>query len=205
MAQLRTLSSIIFRWGVEPLLSRIIPAIPSSVGGGGSKSTVKVIDLTTVPEDYKHLSSTITTLLRMVLPSGPSGSFSNTHITADLVDKHLADLIKPCIVLGWLPKSLSSESVVPLDVVRPLIVHVLSKWVDAPIQTSLRDADTSVKYTSISICHCTQQRSLWPLSYLCQEGMWIPLKPANLASGRGTRFVYCSFQRRRSFRKYCSS
>ncbi len=88
---------------------------------------MKMIDLTTVPEDYTRLSAAVTALLHMLLPKGPSGPFSNTPITADLVDKHLADLLKPCVVLGWLPKSLSNESIISMDDVRPMIVRVISK------------------------------------------------------------------------------
>lgn len=124
MTQLRTLSSIVFKWAVEPLLSRVMSAIPTITPAERHGMGVKIIDLTTVPEDYKHLSSVLTTLLSLILPQGLKASLAHTPIAADLVDKHLSDLLKPCIVLGWLPKSLASESVTPLDVVRSLVVHI---------------------------------------------------------------------------------
>lgn len=126
LAQLRTLLSLVFKWAVEPLLSRIVASIPSVAPGGRRRTEVNIIDLTTVPEDYKLLSSILHRICRMILPLGVHGPPSATHITSALLDRHLADLVRPCMVLGWLPKSLSSESVLPLDDIRPVVVHLIN-------------------------------------------------------------------------------
>src|ERR1700729_2723542 len=61
LAQLRTLLSIAFKWGVEPLL-----VLVASTWSSKPSLTVppgpKVIDLTTTPEDYRRLSSLLVRL-----------------------------------------------------------------------------------------------------------------------------------------------
>ena len=126
LAQLRTLLSLVFKWAIEPLLARVSASIPSIVPGGRRRTEVNIIDLTSVPEDYQLLSSILSRITRMVLPSGIRGPLNATHITSAIIDRHLADLLKSCLVLGWLPKSLSSESVLPLDDLRPILMHLIN-------------------------------------------------------------------------------
>ena len=126
LAQIRTLLSLVFKWAIEPLLGRISASIPTITPGGRRRTEVNIIDLTSVPEDYELLSSILSRIMKILLPSGVKGPLSPTHITSALVDRHLTDLLRPCLVLGWLPKALSSESVLPLDELRPLAVHLIS-------------------------------------------------------------------------------
>lgn len=127
MAQIRTLSSIALKWGVEPLLSRVVSAIPTTTSSARQSTTRQIIDLTSVPEDYSRICSTIKTLLEIILPSKDKGPSFTTPITAHLVDKHLADILRPCIILGWLPVNLSSDSVKPLDDIRPSVIQILTQ------------------------------------------------------------------------------
>ncbi|EKM59775.1 uncharacterized protein PHACADRAFT_114971 [Phanerochaete carnosa HHB-10118-sp] len=126
LAQLCTLLSLVFKWAVEPLLSRVSASIPNTTPGGRRRTEVNIIDLTSVPEDYQLLRSILFRVTRLLLLSGVRGSLNATHITSAIVDRHLGDLLKPCLVLGWLPKSLSSESVLPLDDLRPVAMRLIN-------------------------------------------------------------------------------
>ncbi len=126
LAQVRTLLSIVFKWAAKPLLTRVTAAIPNVTPGSRNRTTVNIIDLTSVPDDYKMLSSLIYRLMGIILPFGIQGSLTQTIVTSIILDRHLGDLLRPCIVLGWLPKSLASESVPPLDDLRPLVVHMIT-------------------------------------------------------------------------------
>ncbi|EMD40865.1 hypothetical protein CERSUDRAFT_91616 [Gelatoporia subvermispora B] len=122
---MRTLLSICFRWGVEPLLARVIPAIPTKVVQKSHRGA-KIIDLTGVPDDYATLTSLVTRLLNLLLPNGPEGYIARSPITAALLNQHIIELFKACFVLGWLPKTLATESVQTVDKYRPLTMRVLS-------------------------------------------------------------------------------
>ncbi|TFY56567.1 hypothetical protein EVJ58_g7560 [Rhodofomes roseus] len=124
LAQIRTLISIVFKWGVEPQLGRVANAIP--VKTSQAHAGAKIIDLTGVPDDYERLSETIIRLLRLPYPHGPQTPLLQTAITSALLNKHLADLLKPSIVLGWLPKNLATDSVKPVDSIRPSVMQLLS-------------------------------------------------------------------------------
>ncbi|CAL1711574.1 unnamed protein product [Somion occarium] len=126
LAYMRTLLSITVKWGLEPLLQRVTAGIPSTMPVGARKSGVQVIDLTTVPENYKLLVSLIDQLLGIILPSGVSGPIPSTHISVLILDNYLPDLFKPCITLGWLPKSQATESVMPVDHLRSVVIHLIS-------------------------------------------------------------------------------
>jgi hypothetical protein len=126
LSQIRTLLSLVFKWAVEPPLSRVSASIPSVTPAGRRRTTVDIIDLTSVPEDYETLASVLPRIIGMILPAGVRGSPSPTHIASAIIDGHLSDVLRPCLVLGWLPKSLASESVLPLDDLRPLMVHLIN-------------------------------------------------------------------------------
>ncbi|KAH7879787.1 uncharacterized protein C8R40DRAFT_1035206 [Lentinula edodes] len=122
--QLRVLLSITFRWGVDPLLSHVISSWPNT-----SSSTVpgaKIIDLTSTPEDYHHLANLVARQLTLVFPLGIHGNTSNTLITEVILQRHLPDILKPAISLGWLPKSLAVDTMTPLDDIRPLIMRLMA-------------------------------------------------------------------------------
>lgn len=126
LAQVRTLLSIIFKWAVQPLLAHVIAAIPTVSPGARRRTEVNIIDLTTVPDDYEILSEMVPRLIGIVLPQGLKGPPNATLITNAFLDRHLSELLRPCVVLGWLPKSAASESVAPIDDLRPLVVHIIN-------------------------------------------------------------------------------
>ena len=126
LSQLRILLSLIFKWSIYPFMARVSASIPNITPGGRRRTDVNIIDLTSLPEDYKILHSTLLKTMAVLLPSGTQGPLSPTHVTSAILDTHLVDLLHPCIVLGWLPKSLSSESVLPVDELRPSVIHLIN-------------------------------------------------------------------------------
>ncbi|KAJ7904493.1 hypothetical protein B0H14DRAFT_2663092 [Mycena olivaceomarginata] len=91
LAELRTLVAIAFKWGPWP--------------GKVERTSTQIIDLTNAPEDYQLLCSMLSRLLRIVLPTT-----SPTFVTTTLLNRHLDQLLRPCIAIGWLPKALASDS-----------------------------------------------------------------------------------------------
>lgn len=128
LAQLRTLLSITFKWGVEPLLVLITSAWPSKPSSTIS-SVPKIIDLTTTPEDYRRLSSLLIRLIALLFPDGVYGSLPQTLISVTIINRHLTNLLKPCVALGWLPKSLSSEATPTVNEIRPKVMRLLEMCV----------------------------------------------------------------------------
>lgn len=124
LAELRTLISIAFQWGISPLLGLVQAAwpdkpVPAALSGP------RIIDLTTTFEDYNLLTSMVTRMLSLLLPRGPHSQLPQTLITTTLLNRHLTDLFKPCIALGWLPKSMSSNTMPVVDEIRPSIMRLL--------------------------------------------------------------------------------
>ncbi|KAI6003949.1 hypothetical protein EDD15DRAFT_2457498 [Pisolithus albus] len=121
LAQLRSLLSIVFRWGIDPLLARLSHAWP---GKPIRQVGTRIVELGT-PEDYHSLSSLLLRLSKVLLPSGPRGPLSETVITTVMLDRYLADFLGASIALGWLPKSLSSADTPAVDDLRPVVLRLL--------------------------------------------------------------------------------
>ncbi|KIK48842.1 hypothetical protein CY34DRAFT_797626 [Suillus luteus UH-Slu-Lm8-n1] len=112
---LRTLLSLIFRWGTETLYTRLTPSLSSKPIPG----TPKIIDLTNTPADHAILSDLLLRLMGLLFPNGPKSTPPQTLISSTLLKKHTVDLLRPSMALGWLP----SEPVEPL---RPLVIRLLA-------------------------------------------------------------------------------
>ena len=126
LSYMRTLLSITAKWAFEPLLHRVTSAIPNTTPVGHRRSGVQVIDLTTVPEDFRLLCALVDEFFAILLPHGVTDSIPTTHISVFVLDRHLSDLFRAGITLGWLPKSQATESVSPVDRLRPIMMHLLS-------------------------------------------------------------------------------
>ncbi|KAJ6539322.1 hypothetical protein B0H19DRAFT_961303 [Mycena capillaripes] len=124
LAELRTLLAIAFKWGVDPLLSRAMLARPSK------SARPQIIDLTTAPEDYKLLCSIMSRLLSIVVPTN-----SPTFVSTTLLNRHLDQLLRPCIAIGWLPKSLASDAAP--ESIRPMTIRLLDSLPPSQTITAL--------------------------------------------------------------------
>ncbi|KAF8231899.1 hypothetical protein L208DRAFT_1361765 [Tricholoma matsutake] len=125
LGELRTLLSVVFKWGVDPLLSKVVLAWPSKDAPPETKEP-RIIDLTTSAEDYELLFSLVSQLMSLLFPSDMQDGISQTLITTTMLDRHAIDLLRPCITLGWVPKYLASDSRPPLDAGRPFTMRLLS-------------------------------------------------------------------------------
>ncbi|KAF8639852.1 hypothetical protein AX17_001107 [Amanita inopinata Kibby_2008] len=121
LAQIRTLLSVALKWGIEPLLSACLKAWPSKAAAGFTR-----VDATTIIEQYALLADLTIDLMGLLFPAGFNDPLANTHITATMINHHLADILKPCLALGWLPKTLVTESVSTVDSLRPITLRLLS-------------------------------------------------------------------------------
>jgi hypothetical protein len=125
MSHIRILLSIVFKWGTEPLLNRVISSWPNKASSWQQGQST-IIDLTRGPEDYNDLCRLTRKLLSLILPNGYRGSLSQTFIANVLLARHSTDLLRPCITLGWLPKALSSDSMPTQDDLRSFVMRILS-------------------------------------------------------------------------------
>ncbi|KAG1892493.1 hypothetical protein F4604DRAFT_1699742 [Suillus subluteus] len=126
LSTLRTLMSLIFRWGTETLYTRLTPSLSSKQIPG----TPKIIDLTNTPADHATLSDLLLRLMGLLFPHGPKSTPPQTLISSTLLSRHAVDLLRPSMALGWLP----SEPVEPL---RPLVLRFLAFIPLPQLMTSL--------------------------------------------------------------------
>jgi hypothetical protein len=127
LAQLRTLLQIVFKWGIDILLPRVSSTWPSKSPQPSQSASVTYPPRS--PEDYVNLSSMTSSLVRLLFPGDIQRPLPQTFITVIIVNRHLADLLRPCISLGWLPESLAPESTPTLDAIRPSVMRLLSMCV----------------------------------------------------------------------------
>lgn len=107
LAKLRTLLSIVFRWGIDHLYARVSSWCESN---DESASPVNVVDMASGnDEDFCLLADLTASSLSLVFPDGPQGPISQTLITSTMVTRHIQDLLLPLIALGWLPEAMSKK------------------------------------------------------------------------------------------------
>lgn len=140
LALIRTLISIVFRWGVEPLIQHVTSAIPSTSTLRATKGA-RIIDLTELPQEYSTLSSVSSRLLALPLSDGMASPLAQSAVSATLLNQSLSDLLLPCIVVGWLPKSLSSDSMPTADALRPQVMYLLSRYVALTLGLPAADSE----------------------------------------------------------------
>lgn len=122
LGRLRTLISLVFKWGTEPLLKRVNDTWQVDPKGKGSR----IVEVEDRDQSYATLSSITTRIFAILLPNGVHGNISSTFIATTLTSRHLMDILRPSITLGWLPASLSTTSMPTIDHLRPLTMCLLS-------------------------------------------------------------------------------
>jgi hypothetical protein len=127
ISQLRTLLSIVFKWGTEPLLAHIHVVWPSR-GDSRAQSGSMILNIDDAPHMYAQLTSMTRRLLSLLFPHGVHGAIPQTLITTTLLNRHITDLLRPGISLGWVPKGLSTESFPAVDDLRPLLMRLMSMY-----------------------------------------------------------------------------
>ena len=126
LAQLRTLLSLIFKWGIEPLFNRVALALPVI---NPTNTKAKIVDVSQESDDYRFLSEFVTSVFLLIFPRGVQGYISQTLITTTILSRHVSDLLNPSIALGWLPEPLSSSSFPIIHEMRVFVIHLLKLYV----------------------------------------------------------------------------
>jgi hypothetical protein len=126
LATIRTLLSIVLKWGVQPSYTKMIQSWPITTSK--VPTTSHIIDLTGAPEAYMTTRDLVLDLLTFIFPDGVHGRINDTIITVSIIERHLHDLLRPCLALGWLPKSMSSPQMPVVDEIRPKIMRLLSRY-----------------------------------------------------------------------------
>ena len=126
LAQLRTLLSLIFRWGIEPLFNRVALALPVV---NTANTGAKIVDVSQESDDYRFLSEFVVSVYFLIFPRGVQAQISQTLITTTILHRHVSDLLSPSIALGWLPERLSSSSFPIIHEMRSSVIHLLKLYV----------------------------------------------------------------------------
>ncbi|KAF9495681.1 hypothetical protein BDN71DRAFT_1488817 [Pleurotus eryngii] len=125
LAQLRTLISIAIKWGIDPLLAKLKSSWPAKAFQASATSP-KIVEISDVAEDFALLSSMTFRFMGLLFPSGPQSPLPQTLITTTILNRHVGQILSPCIALGWLSKSLNSGEAVAVDALRPLTMRLLA-------------------------------------------------------------------------------
>jgi hypothetical protein len=126
LAQLRTLLSLVFKWGIEPLFNRVVLASPV-ISTASTKA--KIVDVSQGTDAYQFLFEFVTSVFLLIFPRGIQGQVSQTLITTTILHRHVSDLLNPSIALGWFPEPLSSNSFPIMHEMRPFVIHLLKLYV----------------------------------------------------------------------------
>jgi hypothetical protein len=126
ISQLRTLLSIVFKWGTEPSFMRIRVVWPER--GSTHTQPTKILNVDDAPRSYAKLTTMTRRLLSLLFPRGVHGTIPQTLITSTILNRHVTDILRPGIALGWVPKALSTESFSVADDLRPFIMRLMSMY-----------------------------------------------------------------------------
>lgn len=113
---LRTLLTLLFRWGINTLLARLAPLWHTSP---------PLSDPSTLCADLTALSALLSTLMSTLFPRGVRAQPSQTLITTTILDRHVPDLLRASMTLAWLPKSLWPQDNLSLHTLRPSVLRLL--------------------------------------------------------------------------------
>ncbi|EJD01651.1 uncharacterized protein FOMMEDRAFT_126746, partial [Fomitiporia mediterranea MF3/22] len=137
LSQLQTLLSIVFNWGIDPLLSRALPTVTKKpVRSSGVPPDAHIIDLTTANEDFTLLFEITNRLLNIILPEGPLCPSATTHVALTVLNHGFADLLRSCICLGWLPNDVRSDIPSALNL-KPFVSRLSNGFPPAQSMTAL--------------------------------------------------------------------
>ncbi len=123
ISQLRTLLSIVFKWGTELLLAHVQVVWPAM-----GRAQTELVDANDASYSYERLTTMTRRLLTLLFPRGVHGTLPQTHITSTLLNRHVTDILRPTIALGWVPKPPFPESFPVVDDFRPLVMRLMSMY-----------------------------------------------------------------------------
>ena len=127
-SHLRTLLSIVFKWGTEPLLNTTLAAIPGKSTSVGVPSGTHIIDLTSSADGFGCLVSTVTRILNLVLDEQKQPPVLPTFVVATLLNRHVTDLLKPAVCVSWMPDKLKANFPPQDGDQRQRVLRLLSRY-----------------------------------------------------------------------------
>ncbi|KAF8913868.1 hypothetical protein CPB84DRAFT_1669780 [Gymnopilus junonius] len=152
LALLRTLLSISFKWGLEPLFVCVSQEWPSNFFE--KMRGPQIVDLTTDIDVSLVFSDMLSSMFSLVFPEGPEGRISQTLITTTILTRHTVDLLLPTMALGWLPDSFSSDRLFKFqDEAKPLALGMLKLLHPAQAIVSLGSILSSSSSTLPKLLH----------------------------------------------------
>jgi hypothetical protein len=122
LSYIRTLFSVIFRWGVAPLLTEfelIRPGRHAPETGGPC-----IIDLTERQLDHEDLPLVTLRLLRLPFRAT---DLRQTWITS-IFSQHAVDVLTPGLIVGWAPKPISDSFARHAKEVRSLTIRFINVY-----------------------------------------------------------------------------
>jgi len=155
LAQIRIHISLAIKWGTEVLLSRILPTLPNKRSPKVPPGAVYV-DLSSVSLDYGSLCSMLFTFCRIMSAERDCSlnTLSQTPIVTTLITRHLTDLLRPLICIGWLPTHLRGELMDCGPFLQPFTQRLLAMYVTCFFRPNNSSERLSV---------CPQRKPLLPL------------------------------------------
>jgi len=123
-SNIRTLISLVFKWGTAPLLARVHETWKVDL-----KGKRKIVEVLEEDVSYSTLSDITTRIMGILFPNGVQGVLSTTFISTTLTNRHLVDIFRASIPLGWLPPSLSTSATPTINHLRPFTMRMLALYV----------------------------------------------------------------------------
>jgi len=123
LGQLRTLISIICKWGLNPLFWKVSQFRDRFLESNGLGTTTEA---STSGDDLEQLSLMTLHCLSLLFPDGDQGPVAQTFISMAMLNRHLADLLRPGIALGWLPRNFTFDGRETRNRIRSLVIRILT-------------------------------------------------------------------------------
>lgn len=134
ISYVRTLLSIIFKWGVAPLVTEL--ELTRHSFHAPKPGEPRIIDLT---ERQLHPEDIPSITLRLLNLLFGSTKIHQTWITTSILSQHSVDLLTPCLIVGWAPESAIFESFSRhARDVKALAIRFINVYVPVVSPTSVR-------------------------------------------------------------------
>jgi hypothetical protein len=123
LGQLRTLISIICKWGLNPLFWKVSQFWDRFLESNGRGT---ITETSTSGDDLEQLSLMTLRCLSLLFPDEDQGPVAQTFISMAMLNRHLADLLRPGIALGWLPRNFTFDGKETRNGIRSLVIRILT-------------------------------------------------------------------------------
>lgn len=134
LSYVRTLLSIVFKWGVSPLVTEFEPTRPGRHVPNADETLV--IDLT--ERQLRFADIPVIALRLLNLPFGAT-KIHQTWITTSILSQHAVDLLTLCLIIGWSPKPVSDSFAGHAGDVKGLAIRFINLYVllSLPVYTTI--------------------------------------------------------------------